>query len=87
MCAFLAMFMLCVAVCFEIRYRQGLQRLPSLVNEQGETASLAAAIAGMDMYEQVKRERTFATVFLGVAVLLGVCAAVTTSQKQKIHDA
>lgn len=85
-CVALAALMFCVAACFEIKYQEGLRRLPSLVNEKGETASLAAAIAGLDMYERVKRERIIAAVFLGVGVVLGVFTTVTTTRKEKPHD-
>jgi hypothetical protein len=77
-----AAFTLLLGFRYEMDYRDRLNSLPSLVDEHGNTASLATAITGMDSYERAKQIRRYGFVSLGVSVLFCACTAVTKHQRE-----
>jgi hypothetical protein len=61
----------------ELNYRDRLASLPSLVDERGNSASLEAAVAGLEAYERAGQVRKCGFVSLGAAAVLFICAAAT----------
>ena len=72
---------------YEYDFRDRVERLPPLVDERGNTASLAAAMAGLDSYERAKTLRKVGFASFGVGALLCVCGVLATSQKARSNVA
>src|SRR5437867_9055512 len=80
-----AVLTLLLAFRFESDYRYRLNHLPSLVDEHGNTASLEAAMSGVDSYEHAKQIRRFGLVSFGAGVFLCACATITKSRRDESH--
>jgi hypothetical protein len=66
---------------FEYDFRDRVARLPGLVDERGNTASLATTMAGLDAYQHAKTLRKVGFTSFGVGVFLCTCGVMTRSQK------
>ena len=69
---------------FEYDFRNRVQSLPAVVDEHGNTASLASVMAGLDSYQQAKNLRKLGFVSFGVGGLLCACGVLATSQKRVV---
>ena len=76
-----------MAFVFVSLIEDGLNHLPALVDERGNTASLETAMSGLDSYEHAKRMRRIGIVRFGVGVLLCAGAVITTSKRESSHVA
>lgn len=74
-------FTLLLAFRFEMDCRDRVARLPSLVDANGNTASVQVAMAGLDSHEQARQIRRYGLGSLGVSVLLCAGALITRSRK------
>ena len=63
-----------LGVHFELDYRDRVARLPSPVDEHGNTASIETAISGLNSYKRAKRVRKFGFVSFGIGAVLSICA-------------
>jgi hypothetical protein len=75
--AWTAAIALGIAFHFQLEYRDRVVSLPPLVDANGNTASLEAAMAGLDSYERAGRVRRLEFISLGIGAVLFMCAAVT----------
>jgi len=74
----LAAFTLVLGFRCEMDYRKQVSNLPSLVDSQGNIASLEIAMAGLDSYSRAKEIRTYGFISIGLGALFCVAAAATT---------
>ena len=74
-----AAFALLLGFRYEMDYRHRVTNLPSLVDAQGNTASLDVAMTGIESYVQAKQIRRYGFVSLGLGALLCIAAAGTKS--------
>ena len=63
-------------------YHDGVDKLPSLMDAQGHTASVEVAAQGLDSYQHLKKVRRLGIVNLTVGILLFGCYGISTSQSK-----
>jgi hypothetical protein len=81
-CALLGAGALALAWQLNDIYWKGLNHLPTPVDNQGNTASVDAAMQGLDAYGHLQRFHTLSIISLVIGVLFAGCMAFSTSQRR-----
>ena len=71
---------------YEMDYRDQLNHLPALVDAHGNTATLEAAMAGLDAYGIARQTRTCGFISFGAGALLCAGAAATKPRSKGAHE-
>ena len=83
LCVFLGTLALLSAWQLDSAYWDGVDKLPTLVDAQGHTASVEVAMQSLDSYQHLQRYHTFSIASVVVGVLLFGCYGVSTSQRAR----